>query len=346
MTLFTDLENYRKSLAKILLSLIIGGSAVFMPFQPVYARENSVFGIHLLNPSELDQAVTLLEPSASQEWHYVTVPLTLEDLKKESEWQDFFHKAKEKKIIPIVRLMTKFERGAWQVPTKRNIVAYFEFLSKLEWPTDKKYIIAFNEVNHAKEWGGRVDPQQYTDTLRFTADWAHSEDLNYQVLPAAMDLAASSGGGTREAFQYLNEMLAYDPQIFANVDYWNSHSYPNPGFSSSPEKTDQRSMRGFVHELVFLKEKTGKDYQTFITETGWNDTPATHRWLTSYYQYTVDNIWSDERVIAATPFTLQGDPGPFSGFSFIDRNGQPTAQYRAYQEVIKRAAEKKLAEKR
>jgi hypothetical protein len=43
---------------------------------------------------------------------------------------------------------------------------------------------------------------------------------------------------------------------------------------------------------------------------------------------------------------LQGDPGPFSGFSFIDRNGKPTAQYQAYQEVIKRSIEKKLAENR
>src|SRR5690606_41983328 len=59
----------------------------------------------------------------------------------------------------------------------------FKFLSKLEWPSDKKYVIAYNEVNHAKEWGGRIDPQEYTDSLRFTADWAHSEGLNYQVLP-------------------------------------------------------------------------------------------------------------------------------------------------------------------
>lgn len=346
MSFILHLENYRKTLVRILFTLIIGLGTLFVPFQPVYARENSVFGIHLLHTNELDQAVTLLKPVDSEEWHYVTVPLTLEDLKKEDEWKEFFRKAKEKKVIPIVRLMTKFENGAWQVPTKRNIVDYFKFLGKLEWPTDKKYVIAFNEVNHSKEWGGHIDPQSYTDALRFTADWAHSEALNYQVLPAAMDLAAPSGGSTREAFQYLNEMVAYDPEIFTKIDYWNSHSYPNPGFSSSPERTTKNSMRGFVHELAFLKEKTGKDYQTFITETGWNATSATRPWLANYYQYTADNIWSDERVIAATPFILQGDPGPFSGFSFIDRNGQPTAQYRAYQDVIKRSVEKKIAESR
>lgn len=315
-------------------------------FSPVFAREDSVFGIHLLHLSELDQAVKLLKPVESETWHYVTVPLTIDDLKKEGEWEGFFKLAKEKKIIPVVRLMTKFENGAWQVPNKKQVVDQFTFLNKFEWPTDEKYIIVFNEVNHAKEWGGNIDPASYAEVLAFTADWAHSEDKNYKVLPAAMDLAAPNGSATKEAFTYLNEMLAYDPNIFSKVDYWNSHSYPNPAFSSSPERTDKMSMRGFKHELDFVKEKTNRDLKTFITETGWNETGATRRHLNSYYQYTADHIWSDDRVIAATPFILQGDPGPFSGFSFIDRNGKPTAQYSAYQAVIKQSLEKVLAEKR
>lgn len=328
-------------------SAVVLGALLFMQLaSPISARENSVYGIHLLHPGELDQATKLLKPIESDTWHYVTIPLTLEDLKKESEWQEFFRKSKEKKIIPIVRLMTKFENGAWKVPNKKEIVDMFAFLKKLEWPTDKKYVIVFNEVNHAKEWGGTIDPESYTDVLRFTADWAHTENMNYQVLPAAMDLAAPNGSATKEAFEYLRQMLAYDPEILNKVDYWNSHSYPNPGFSSSPERTEKNSMRGFNHELAFVKEKTGRDLQTFITETGWSENGATRRNLNAYYMYTAQHIWSDERVIAATPFILQGDPGPFSGFSFIDRNGQPTAQYHAYQDIIRQALEIKLAENR
>ncbi|MBW7956031.1 hypothetical protein H3C66_04840 [Patescibacteria group bacterium] len=312
---------------------------------PVSARENSVYGIHLMNTGELDKAVELLNPTPNDEWNYVTVPLTLDDLKKEDEWKNFFAKAKEKKVIPIVRLMTRFDNGAWQVPSKKNVVDLFTFLDRFDWPTDQRYVIVFNEVNHAKEWGGKIDPQSYTDALSFTADWAHSEAKNYKVLPAAMDLAAPNGSSTKEAFSYLNEMLAYNPQIFDKVDYWNSHSYPNPAFSSSPTKTGQNSMRGFTHELAFLKTKTNKDFQTFVTETGWEENASTRRWLSSYYQYTSDNIWSDERVIAVTPFVLQGDPGPFSGFSFLDKEGKPTNQYRAYQSVIKQSLDKILAAK-
>lgn len=343
MKFFYQIKNYSNNRFSKLFVLLATVVLYLTQTQPVLARENSVYGIHLMNTGELDRAVELLNPAPNDDWNYVTVPLTLADLEKTDEWKHFFAQAREKKVIPIVRLMTRFDNGAWQVPSKKDVVELFSFLGKQEWPTDKKYVIAFNEVNHAKEWGGTIDPQSYVDSLRFTADWAHSEGLNYQVLPAAMDLAAPNGAATKEAFTYLNEMLAYDPHIFDKIDYWNSHSYPNPAFSSSPTKTDKNSMRGFTHELAFLKEKTAKDFQTFVTETGWEENAATRRWLTSYYQYTSDNIWSDERVIAVTPFVLQGDPGPFSRFSFIDKDGKPTNQYRAYQDVIRRSVEKVLA---
>lgn len=332
-------------LNKFLLTVLMSGLFLGLA-SPVSARENSVFGIHLMNPGEIEKASELLNPAPNDEWNYVTVPLTLDDIKKPNEWKEFFAQAKQKKIIPIVRLMTRFDNGSWQVPTKKNIVDLVTFMSSFEWPTDKRYIIVFNEVNHAKEWGGKIDPQSYADTLTFTADWAHSEAKNYQVLPAAMDLDAPNGGSTKEAFQYLSEMLSYNAQIFDTVDYWNSHSYPNPAFSSSPTKTGKNSMRGFATELAYLKDKTGKDFRTFVTETGWTENGTTRRWLNSYYQYTSDNIWSDEHVVAVTPFVLQGDPGPFSGFSFLDKNGKPTNQYHAYQEVIKQSLDKVIAQNR
>ena len=75
--------------------------------------------------------------------------------------------------------------------------------------------------------------------------------------------------------------------------------------------------------------------RTFITETGWVDTRANHRWLTNYYLYATQNIWNDDRILGVTPFVLQGAPGPFEEFTFLDALGKPTQQYRAYQEAIK-----------
>jgi hypothetical protein len=85
-----------------------------------------------------------------------------------------------------------------------------------------------------------------------------------------------------------------------------------------------------------LKKKTGRDLRTFITETGWVENASTSRWLESYYTYAFQHIWSDPRIIAVTPFVLRGDPGPFAGFSFLDKNNRPTIQYVAMQNALKK----------
>ncbi len=309
---------------------------------PVQATQGAILGIHILQPSEVQTAKELLNTGDQEDtWYYVTVPLTLNDLKKKDEWQAFMQYSKDHKLIPIVRLTTRFENGAWKVPTKKDVADLITFLSDLQWPTEERYIIAFNEVNHAKEWGNTINPAEYAEVLHFTSNWAKSEDKNYQVLPAAMDLAAPNGSVTKEAFTYLEEMRQADVQIFDYIDYWNSHSYPNPGFSGAATQTGQKSISGFVNELAYLKEKTGHEYRTFITETGWAENASTLRNLNGYYQYAAQHVWSDPRVIAVTPFVLQGDPGPFSAFTFINRKGQPTQQYQAYQNAIRLLAEKK-----
>lgn len=329
--------------SKILTSLLCFALALsvgftrFVPQVQADDRAGKVLGVHILNTSELDQADQLLSTKQAQsEWRYVTIPLSLAETSKADEWQRFFNQAKEKKIIPIVRLTTAFENGAWKIPTRKDIITEIAFLEKLQWPTDQKHIIVFNEVNHATEWGGTLDPAGYAQVLRFTADWAHSSQAGFVVMPAAMDLAAPNGSATREAFTYLNQMLAEDAEILNTIDVWNSHSYPNPGFSSSPERTAQNSLRGFLHELAFLKQKTGKDFQVVITETGWEANRQTARWLETYYLYAFQHIWNHPQVLAVTPFVLRGDPGPFSQFSFFDRNNQPTVQYTAFRNALTR----------
>ncbi len=323
---------------KVLLALLPLIFSLFMA-KPAYAQDGSVLGIHILSPSEAPMARELLRGNGlPDQWHYVTIPLTLNDLSKQKDWQTFFDYAREQKMIPIVRLSTKAENGAWAIPTHKDIVDLISFLSALNWPTKEKYIIAFNEVNHAKEWGNTLDPRGYADTLIFTSNWAKSEDMNYQILPAAMDLAAPNSSETKEAFAYLNEMRNENDAVFQYVDYWNSHSYPNPGFSSSPKQTGKESLRGYQTELSYLKEKSGLELKTFITETGWVDTTANHRWLSNYYLYATQNIWNDDRIVGVTPFVLQGAPGPFAQFTFLDARGNPTQQYRAYQEAMKSVA--------
>jgi hypothetical protein len=307
----------------------------------VAASEGQVLGMHIMNIDELDPVnrffADLSKPDQEKtEWRYVTVPLTLDDLDKSTEWQRFFDRAKQDNIQPIVRLATRAEGANWKVPNRKELVEMVNFLHKLQWPTDQKIIIVFNEVNHAREWGGTIDPVSYLDVLQFTSGWAHATDPSFVVLPAAMDLAAPQGTQTWEAFTYWNRLHELDSEVFSYMDAWNSHSYPNPGFSGSPTATAKNSIRGFQHELAFVKEKSGRDLQVYITETGWAANKSTLPWLESYYTYALQHVWSDPRVVAVTPFVLKGDPGPFSSFGFLDRNDQPTPHYTA----ISRAAQK------
>lgn len=327
------------SLIKIKLLAVAFSIAIFLKLlsTPVMAVEGQVLGIHILGIQELDAATQLLRNSETvnqEAWHYVTVPITLNDLTKKNEWQIFFNNAQKQQIIPIVRIATRVEDSSWQVPTRKEITLLLTFLSDLNWPTEQKHIIVLNETNHAKEFGGEISPEKYAEILRFTSLWAKSENKNFVILPAAMDLAAPNGSETMEAFNYFNKMLAFDPDIFTYIDYLNSHAYPNPGFSSAPQRKGQNSLEGFKYELAYLKEKTGKDFEVFITETGWVENKSTSRWLSSYYEYAMQHIWSDSRVKAVTPFILQGSPGPFAGFSFLDAAGKPTKQYLAYKRIL------------
>ena len=258
-------------------------------------------------------------------------------MKNRGQWQDFFDEAFKLKVIPILRLSTRFDSkiSAWAIPTRKDITDMARFLSSLDWHQNEKFIIVFNEVNHAAEWGGQIDPLIYGAILKFTSNWFRSEGKNYKILPAAMDLAASNTADTREAFSYLQSLYNFDNQIFDNVDYWNSHSYPNPDFAASPKKIGQNSIRGFLYELNWLKSKTGKDFEVFITETGWASSYLTNYYLDDYYLYALNYIWSDDRVKAVTPFIMKGSPGPFASFSFFDAAGNPTVQLFSLQKALK-----------
>lgn len=220
----------RKKIVKLILKIFLAITIFFCLSSESYAQIRNKAGIHILDHEELDDAISLLKADDEIERSYVTITFPLSDLNRKDDWQKFMKKAKDNKIIPLVRLVTEFDGKYWAIPKKKNIIDQITFLSSLEWPTDEKHIIVFNEPNHITEFGGKVDPADYAKNLKFTADWAHTESKNYKVLPAGLDQAAPNGITTMEAFTFLNYMLRENPDIFEKIDYWNSHSYPNPGF--------------------------------------------------------------------------------------------------------------------
>lgn len=325
-------ENFKK----IFLIAVLAFALIALK-QPPQAKafETVPLGVHILTTDELMEAKRLTEVSPDdQRWTYVVIPFTLADVGQTQQWQEFFNQARKLRVVPILRLATKVENDVWLQPSYKDITSQIDFLAGLKWPTNHKRIIIFNEVNHAKEWGNTIDPEGYAKVLEFASNWAHSENANFEVLPAGFDLDAPTAGDTKEAFEYLNEMYTKNPEIFSYVDAWNSHSYPNPAFASHPSRTGKNSLSGFVNELDFLKQKTGKDYQVYITETGWNANAKLNYLLPQYYTYALEKVWNHPQVVAVSPFVFKGAPGPYAGFSFVDGDDQPTVQYQAFRKAI------------
>lgn len=287
-------------------------------------------GFHLLEPSEIKLA---LDHRMNQEGPvYVTIPWSIYDRRKEV-WEEFFEKANENNVVPIVRWITKFEQGHWIVPSRADIVDAAKYLSSISWPGER-IVILFNEPNHAAEWGGQVDPGGYAKTALFAARWLKTEPVHYLVLPAGLDNDAPSNGTTMDSFVFLDKMHQAEPELLGLIDAWNSHSYPNPGFSGSVYARGKNSIRGYEAELDKLERLSGRKLEVYITETGWKYNGLTSRRLKSYYKEAVKKIWTDERIKAITLFVLKGNNGPFAEFSFLDDDNQPTAQMKALEAAL------------
>ena len=171
-----------------LLFLAIAISVWYMSAPVVSAANGNKLGVHILETEELSQVSNLLPDGG-----FVTVPVRIDQL-EETKWQKFFDEADKFRFIPIIRLATSHNGKYWERPTKYDIVKFAGFFSKLDWHRGELIVIAFNEPNHAPEWGGKVDPDDYGERLDFLVNWFKTESRKYLILPAALDAAASSTG--------------------------------------------------------------------------------------------------------------------------------------------------------
>lgn len=299
--------------------------AVFTCLQFVessHAQENNIFGIHLATVSQddLKSAGTLVNSNGGT-WGYVTVVIQEND-RNQQKWQEAFDNMRDLKLIPIVRIATQPEGDSWKRPRIEDAQEWARFLNSLRWVVRERYIVLFNEPNHAQEWGGEVDPHGFaTISAAFAKELKAASKDNFVML-AGFDAAAPMQAPTYyDEAAFFGEIKDKLPEIFQYIDGLASHSYPNPGFSGSPFAVGRNSIRNYEWELQMLKDLgITKNLPVFITETGWkNDTfsPAT---ITSYTQ-TAYTYWEqDLRVRAATPFILNYQAHPFLSFSWQKPN--------------------------
>lgn len=296
---------------------------------------NNKFGIHILFDFELHKASQLVN-STGGEWGYVLIPIQAGD-KDLTKWQTFMDECKKLKVIPIIRLATEgdyFNTKVWRKPKEEDILDFANFLNSLDWPVKNRYIIVFNEVNRADEWGGELNPKEYAELLSYAFSVFKSKSDEFFIISAGLDNAAPSNNLYMNEYAYMREMQRALPGIFNQIDGLSSHSYPNPAFSQPPSTTTPQSAISFRYERDLAESFSIKKLPVFITETGWTDSVGDER-RAEFYKQAFETLWSDPGIVAVTPFLLRAGSGPFKQFTFLNDDDSPTKQYEAVRQLPK-----------
>jgi len=310
-------------------------------------RPNNIFGIHLAVPSREDEAsAARLVNSNGGRWGYVTVVIQEND-RDVQKWRDTFDSLRRLHLIPIVRLATNPVGSYWRRPHEDDAQEWAAFLQQLPWVVEDRYIILFNEPNHAGEWGGAVDPAEYAQVAEAFTKALHGADSAYVVMLAGLDVAAPSQAPTYEdAAIFFEKMHEAQPKLFSQVDALSSHAYPNPAFAASPLKTGRNSIKTYEWELEVFREYGARaDLPVFITETGWSRERLDASTVAQHTK-TAFELWQqDDRVRAATPFILNYQSPPFTNFSWQKQGSNEFfEQYHLVQSMSKPAGDPRQKE--
>jgi hypothetical protein len=275
------------------------------------------------------------------------VVITEKDRNKEV-WQKFLDDCRRLLLIPIIRVASEFMSGSWKEPQTNEIDNWVKFFDSLNWVIENRYIIIGNEPNHAKEWGGKIDPESYSTYLKEFSKKLKNSNSDYFVLNAGFDQDAptlnikSKNIVTMDQKTYIQRMLKKEPEVFNYIDGWNSHSYPNPGFLGSKTAVGRRTIRGYEWEMELLKSLgINKEFPIFITETGWKKTNKNEGQIAQNIEYAFKEVWNkNEKIVAVTPFILNYQQEPFREFSWKEENGF-TKSYQLVKDVQKSKGEPK-----
>lgn len=320
----------------LLLCLIFLAKPVHAIVDPLSVPNNR-FGIHIIGatPDESSPAAQLVNTNG--DWGYVTVLVESKDRNHE-KWQEFFNDLRRKHLIPLVRLATQPDppAGGWKRPYEGEEVAWADFLDALNWPTKNRYIIIYNEPNHATEWGNAVDAKFYSETLDKTITALKNKNRDFFVLNGGFDASAPNQlPRYQDELSFINQMEEAVPGIFDKLDGWVSHSYPNPEFAGSPDAIGRGTVRTYSWELNILRNLgLNKRLPVFITETGWKHAEGINlqsAWpgadtVAEYYKNAFEYAWNNNMIVAVTPFLLNYQEAPFDHFSFKKLTGDQQNQ--------------------
>lgn len=323
----------KKVFACLVLLLLTSPGASYAIYDPL-SLPNNRFGIHILEAFELEKAAQLVNSSGG-DWGYVTIPIRAND-RSLSKWTNFMNETKKLHLIPIVRISSFAVGDHWMAPNEYDLVDFANFLDELPWPVQNRYVVIYNEPNHKNEWGGFVYPEEYARVLDRAIEIFHQRNKDFFVISAGFDTSAPNSTDSLNEFDYLRIMNARFPGIFNRVDGFSSHAYGNPGFSTAPSVFSRVNIANYRYEENFLSSLGASRPKIFITEAGWAG------FAQDYYSQAFTEFWTDDNIVAITPFLLQASAGPFSDFSFLDQNGNFKSFVKDVQQLPKIAGQPKV----
>ncbi len=303
-------------------------------------QANNKFGMYIYaeNKNYFKLAQELVNSNGG-DWGYVLIPYNVRDRDYE-KWGRAFKEMRERHLIPVVQLWD-INPDNYEKETKEAA----RFLNSFIWPVRQRYISAYNEMNDARFWRGKIDPAGYAKILRYTMAAFKKENLDFFIMNGAFNTSAADTFETMDAEKYMKKMDEAVPGIFQELDGWASHPYPQPNFSGNPSDRGRWSIRAYEDELEFLKKEFGvtKDLPVFITETGWahaegegyNGSFLPVARVAENFKWAFENVWlKDEKVAAVMPFTIYY-PAPFDHFAWVNSDGVPYHHYQVIKSMKK-----------
>lgn len=326
---------------KMLIAIMFCVLLLLLSYKPTLAMyeplsvANNIYGIHITNLSDVEDAAKLVN-NGGGDWGYITVVIN-QDNRHKAVWQEFFDNSRRLHLIPILRVATSSDGENWIRPNENDVDSWVNFFNSLNWVTENRYIIIGNEPNHAKEWGGEINPEEYGNYLKLFSERLNNANPDYFVLAAGFDQAAGNTYETMDEKEYLEKMFIAVPNAFNYVDGWNSHSYPNPDFSGPAKGSGRKSVKGYKWELDVLKGfGISREFPIFITETGWSNTNLSEDEIITNYKYAFEEVWAkDKSIVAVTPFILNYAQPPFENFSWKNSDGTYLKRYEELQKLSK-----------
>ena len=317
---------------------------------------NNKFGMYSYKDPESIRLTAELVNSNGGDWGWILFPINIKDHGVDS-WNTIFSICKENHLIPILQIIMD---GGY-TPTDADIEEAADFMNQLSWPTKRKYVTAFNEVNAAEYWGNRIDPTDVANKLNKFIDAFKARSGDFFLMNGALNASARTGKvltnlGVQTEYlgepDFLEQMNNAVPGIFKKLDGWAVHTYPQPEYRGKPLDTTisgeaawekgRNTMSSYKWEQNILRSKFGVDLPIFITEMGWPHKEGTSPRSGWYDQNTVsdyykivfrDLLLKDNNVVSVAPFGIKVTG--LDNFSFVGNDGYRYPQFDALKSLPK-----------